>query len=274
MALSGKKLGDLGAILIVFVETDGTAVTGDTTPTAKKYKASTGAETTLVKDTDYTWAEVGSGLYTLTPIASVFDAVGEYAITAVDAGATAQVCRRLFDVQTSEIDDLSTAASLATTAAEVWTNATRTLTNVSASTQASRSGTVLNILRGDHYSTTLTGLGSIADRSKLWFTVKRTADDADSEALIQILLTTPADAGDGLQLLNGAATTAAYGSITVVDEDTGSITLALSALATEDLEQRDCVYDIQMLTVAGVVSTPLKSSVTLDVSEDITRATS
>lgn len=136
---------------------------------------------------------------------------------------------------------------------------------LAAATLGAEVGTI-SLRRGDTFSRQLTGLGSLAGRSKLWFTVKAQHEDADSAAKVQIT-----EAG-GLVILNGAAGTSGDGSLTVDDAAAGDITLALepeasAALAVSVLWR----YDVQML--AGTVVTTLAEG-NFRVEPDITQSVS
>ena len=126
----------------------------------------------------------------------------------------------------------------------------------------------IEIQRGDTLSRTFSGLGSVAARENLWFTVKRQLSDTDAESLIQIDLST------GLLYLNGSSVPAARqanGSIVVDDEDAGDITVTLKPAEADDLpDVDDAKYDVQMLTTLGVVSTLVSGDAV--VSADVTRA--
>lgn len=128
-------------------------------------------------------------------------------------------------------------------------------------------GTTLTIRRGDSLGVSITGLGDISGRSKLWFTVKSSTGEADSAALIQIEETA------GLLYINGAAAgTAANGSITVTDESAGDLTIALDEMETAKLSPSGSLsYDIQILDSGDITTlTDAEANVTADV----TRATS
>lgn len=199
-----------------------------------------------------------------------------------------------FQVQTYDLDDVAipgsamtlasgaiTAAVVATGAIDadalaadagteigtaVWASTTRTLTQAAASVAAAVAGSTITITRGDSLSAALTGLGNISTRTKLWFTVKTSVDDADTAAIIQIEET------GGLLYLNGAAGTAANGDITVTNETTGAITITLSAASTAALTAVDgLTYDVQMLTATAVTTLTTGSCV---VSADVTKAVS
>jgi hypothetical protein len=153
------------------------------------------------------------------------------------------------------------------TAAEVWAHATRTLTTPAGEPlpevyDAGR----LNIHRGDTFSASITGLGGLAARTKLYWTIKDDRADADAASSAKVEETA------GLQVLNGAvAQTATDGDITVDDEAAGDVTLLLKAAATATLTPGRHFYDIQMVTAATVATVATGMVV---VSPDVTRATS
>ena len=148
-----------------------------------------------------------------------------------------------------------------------WTEGTRTLTQSAASVTAAVSGDMISIHRGDTFTASITGLGNISTRTKLWFSVKENKSDADTAAIIMIEETT------GLIYLNGAAASVAgNGTITVNDAVTGSITVTLAAAETDDLiPQGGLYYDVQMLSASGVSTL---SDGPCAVVADITRAVS
>ena len=148
---------------------------------------------------------------------------------------------------------------------DVWGYTTRTLTASAAATTSTVSGSSITATRGDTLTASLTGLGNISSRTKLWFTVKEEEEDLDAAAIVQIEET------DGLKYINGAAAgTAANGSITVSNETTGALTIVLKPAETDDLAVGRYKYDIQWLSSAGVVTTA--TSGVFEVVADITRA--
>jgi hypothetical protein len=158
---------------------------------------------------------------------------------------------------------LSSAAAIA---AAVWAYATRTLTSSAAATAATVEGDNITITRGDTASISITGLGSIADRSTLWFTVKKQEREADTRATIQIT-----ESG-GLLRLNGSTTTSGNGSITVDSAASGDVTIAIDEAATAELDPGQYIYDIQVLRSGGSVGT--LTSGKFIVSADVTRSIS
>jgi hypothetical protein len=151
-------------------------------------------------------------------------------------------------------------------AESVWTQSPRTLTQSAASIAAAVAGSAITIHRGDTTSIAITGLGNISARTKLWFTVKRNAAEADSAAIVQVT-----EAG-GLITLNGAAGTTGDGAITIDDATTGNITITLKASSTALLKVSiGLLADVQMLTASGVTTL---AEMSVEIAADITLAVS
>lgn len=151
-------------------------------------------------------------------------------------------------------------------AADIWAYAPRTLTQSAAQVAAAVQGSDLVCKRGDTFTASLTGIGALTGRTKLWFTVKGNKAQADTAALLQIV------EGTGLTVLNGAAATASQGSLTVTDASLGNVTIVLDEEATALLRpSAHYYYDIQMLSAGGVVT---RTEGDFEVHEDVTRAIS
>lgn len=153
------------------------------------------------------------------------------------------------------------------TAAEIWSYVSRTLTQTAAEVQEAMTGTNIVIHRGDTWSWSLTGLGNISARTKLYFTLKSSTIHADSDALVQVEET------GGLLRLNGAAVESGDGGELAVDDETsGDITITLSAATTAQLTPAPgLVYDVQMVTATGVDTlTQASATVTADVTRSVT----
>lgn len=138
---------------------------------------------------------------------------------------------------------------------------------------AINSGGMITIHRGDLTSFQLTDLGSLVGRTgeKIYFTVKAAEYTAasvdDTVATIQVTETT------GATRLNGEATTASYGAITVNDPADGDITISLQHQLTTALPIADgYYYDVQLINSAGKPVTLTKGL--LNVNADVTRSTS
>lgn len=190
------------------------------------------------------------------------------ALTAYDPPTDAEMDAALLVIRGADGDTLETLSDQldAQEPADVWGYTTRTLTTTAAQVTAAVAAGVITIHRGDSLSASLTGLGNISARSKLWFTVKGAYGDADSAAIIQIEETA------GLVYLNGAAGTAAQGDITVDDAVAGDITITMAAAATAALgPQSGLAYDVQVLDASGVTTRAVGEC---DVSADVTRAVS
>ncbi len=84
-------------------------------------------------------------------------------------------------------------------------------------------------------------VGSLTGYKKIWFTVKTTQAQVDTLSIIQIAKYV--GGGDGLLYLMGAPGAAGNGSIAIVTEATGAITVTLAAAAAASLVGgRDALY--------------------------------
>lgn len=120
--------------------------------------------------------------------------------------------------------------------------------------------------RGDTWTIAIPGMDSLAARTKLWFTVKRSKSDYDSAALVMIEETA------GLLYIAGkAAATAANGSITVTNAAAGNITVTVKGTETFKLPVVDDIfYDVQMLTASGPKTMAIG---VFNIRADVTRVT-
>jgi len=186
--------------------------------------------------------EIGGGLYTKRYVLANED-LYEYFCWAEYTGAVS--------LDSDYAVQITPGSSVGEVATAVWAYSTRTLTQAISALVATLVGTAITIKRGDSFSVPFTGLGDISGRSKLWFTVKRGKHDSDAESIIQT------EESAGLLRLNGADASArsGNGSITVTDENTGDLTIALDEAETDDLTTQRLHYDIQMLTAGGTVTT-------------------
>ena len=122
--------------------------------------------------------------------------------------------------------------------------------------------------RGNSWAISITDLGSLVGYTSIWFTIKSSPEDADSASIVQIKKNATG-VGDGLLYLNGAAGTAAQGSITIDDATDGDITVVLDEAATATLYPGAYVQDVQTL-IAAAVATPSYGTFTIE--SDTTRA--
>lgn len=164
-------------------------------------------------------------------------------------------------------DVFAAIASVGAVAAAVWAYATRTLTQAAAAVAAALAGSTITVRRGDTLTVSITGLGSVANRTKLWIAAKADRGHPDTAAVFVIEETAK------LQVINGTpATTAANGTLTVTDAAAGDLTIVLAGVETAKLaELTGGFYDIQVLETAGPRTL---TDGTLAVTLDVTRATS
>ena len=137
---------------------------------------------------------------------------------------------------------------------------------LSSSSDSTTSGAITRT-RGNTWTINAT-IGAITGYTSLWFTAKWDRDDTDISSVLQIKLNSPS-ASDGLLYVNGAAASdSAKGSITVSDDTTGAIIIAVDETITQYLPPAGLYYDIQVLN-SGTVTTP--DSGTLTITADVTR---
>lgn len=210
-------------------------------------------------NTSATLTAVSSGLYYIELTAAELDTPGKIFLRYKSAATREHQSQ--FDVVAY---DPFTAGSVPASAAEVWANATRTLTQSGIQVTAMVVGATITVLRGDTLSITLTGIGNITGNTKLWFTVKA-SDVADSASQLQV------ERSVGLLYVNGSAGTAGQGSITVNDAATGNITIGVLPAASSSLVAGNYSYDVQAL-IGGAVTTLVTGR--FDVTFDISRAVS
>jgi len=192
--------------------------------------------------------------------AGAFDNVADSVEAIRDRGDAAWATAAGFAVPGDEMDLVDDAIT------DIWGHSSRTLTQSAADVTAALTGSALSIKRGDTYTKTLTGLGNLSDRTKLWLTVKKSKASLDSAATLQLVEST------GLTKLNSANTTAAWGSLVVDDEVAGDVTITFEADATKDLTPTNeavMYYDIQKKTATGITTVTEEE---VEVTDDVTRA--
>lgn len=131
-------------------------------------------------------------------------------------------------------------------------------------------GDVITIYQAVSLSATISGLSIPAAWTKLWFTVKQDSSQADADAIIQMIETNPGAGTDGLLRLNGAAGTAANGTLTV-SQAAGTVVIDLLATVTDDLALATGLHwSLKALATAG--ATTLLAVGTLNVRGQATAA--
>src|SRR3990172_6459864 len=150
-------------------------------------------------------------------------------------------------------------------AVDIWGYDYRTLTQSAESIASALSGDKITVKRGDTLSVSLTGLGNISTRTKLYFTVKRKQELSDDDSTVLIEETA------GLVRFNASpAPVAGDGSIPVDNETSGNITIELIATRAAEFTLGTYQYDVQMITSTGEVSTLAQG--TFAITSDITKA--
>lgn len=224
------------------------------------------ADTSVNSDTYARIGAAGAGLTALgdARLANLDAAVSTRAVAGDAMALTAAAVDAVWDELTAGHAIAGSAGKALSDASDPWAAAVRTLTSSAAATAATVAGSTVTVTRGDTWSVSITGLGNIAARSKLWWTIKKDQADADAAAIVQV------EEAGGLLYLNGAATTTTNATLVVDDALAGNVTLTVKPAATATIGKANLLYDIQMLTGAGAVQTLTSGSFVVD--KDITRA--
>jgi len=135
--------------------------------------------------------------------------------------------------------------------ANVWGYPIRTLTYPHADGATSQIGTVA-ITRAVTYTKRFTVVIP-ATWTKIWFTLKKSATQADTKSLVQVVVSNPGVVlTDGLLYLNAVAATAVGLAGLVVDQPNGTIDLTIKDEATALLDQDlELGYDVKCLKADG-----------------------
>jgi hypothetical protein len=140
---------------------------------------------------------------------------------------------------------------------------------ISAVVSAAIAGTAVTIVgakQGNHLAATigatlaatLSGLTISSTWSKVYFTVKERAADADASSIVQVVVSNPAVAlTDGALYVQKAGASAAQrtqGGLTVT-QAAGTVAIALDEALTGALrEKADLVYDVKEITSGGAAN--------------------
>lgn len=191
------------------------------------------------------WTYVAGGGRTLT----------DYGTLVADTAAAvwAFANRTLTDYGTMASDIVAgvIANVVAPIVAALWGAPSRTLTQTAAQVRAAVEGSTLNVGISTTFEATLTGMIIPANWETIYFTIKDRKSLDDTQARVQIVVSNPADPTDGLLILNGAATTAAWGAL-VIDQPNGTATITIDDDATALLAERSGqYYDIKVLLDDG-----------------------
>lgn len=98
----------------------------------------------------------------------------------------------------------------------------------------------------------VSGLTIPADWIACYWTVKRSTDDPDAEALVQILESNPGDGDDGVQVLAGEAVEDGSDGSLTVNQAGGTVAIVLGDASTALLEDAvELVWDVKFHNPAG-----------------------
>ena len=170
------------------------------------------------------------------------------------------------------LSDQMDAAALEATAQEILEDTGTTIPGLMAAelsnTSDSTASGAITRTRGNSWTINAT-IGAITGYTSLWFTVKHSQDDADSDAILQIKLNSTGSDDDLLYVNGATASDSTLGTITVSDASTGAIIIAVDETVTDDMPAGAFYYDVQVLN-SGTVTTP--DSGTFTITADVTRS--
>lgn len=128
-----------------------------------------------------------------------------------------------------------------------WSAPSRTLTQPAAEVTQAVAGPDITVTQSCDFDATFTDLGDLTDRVELYWCMKSTPKDAPDEALVL------ASETSGIIVLNGEEpANPALGTITVDNEDSGTVTVHISGLATQSIDTvLNGVHGFRVKTATG-----------------------
>ena len=153
------------------------------------------------------------------------------------------------------------------TSANIWENATRTLTQTALEIASTVKGSEINIYNDTSISFSLTGLGSLSGYTEIYFTCKSNINVPDENSIFQISQT-----GGLLYLYQTSIPESTDGSLTVDDEGVGNITIKLAPTSAAMLPNISGLsYDVKLITATDA---NVLTSEKLNILQTITQAVS
>jgi hypothetical protein len=126
--------------------------------------------------------------------------------------------------------------------------------------------TLITAMRGDTLTVTLPLMGDISSRESMLWTCKKSSNDVDTAAVLQV-----SEAGGLLRTDGVTAADSTLGSLTVNSASLGTVTLVLKAAALARFNAIAGLYWDCQIKTATTVSTPVSGR--MNISSDITRST-
>lgn len=246
-------------IFYAFYTVNGLGTTGLTVTTDVWEIVADGTATEIASAQSAT--EIGDGLYRYRVVAGSVDATAEYiaVFKCTDTTIDQRHIPAIWVVGKDWVENVDAASSTLSTltAAQVWAYVTRTLTQSAAQIHDIIEGSMITVYQYSLWEFSITGLGDISDRSRLYFTAKEDLDSDDDEAATIVQL----EETDGLLYIDGAAADdALMGTLTVDDEILGNISGVVNPSVTGIDAPKLGLYDVRRITAAGVALPPLTIS--------------
>lgn len=218
-----------------------------------------------------TVAAIQSGLSTLTT--SDIDArLNAYdPATGTEAAAILAAIAALNNLSSAGAQ-AAAAAALAAYDAATGADVTAIAAQVTAQNPATYDAGIITMQRGATFDATLTGLTIPSNCTSAILTIKRRVGDADTSAILQILVSNPSGGSDGLQRVNGSISgvTASDASLVVTQAD-GEMAIHIEDAATIQISSGSYWYDCKFYygSSDSVATTPQRWNVTGIVTEAI-----
>lgn len=204
--------------------------------------------------------ERGDGWYSIAITSSVTNIIGELAFHITATGADNNDF--VYNVYSNDMSSV---------VPSIWSNSERTLTYPVVNRDVEINSDFIECVRGDTFEKTISALGDISDYASIYFTVKEFyKKDLDASSTLQAAKKTTGT--EGLLYLNGVEVDyPEWGSITINNSTTGSITVMVKPEATKNLNiKSDYRYDIEIVRTDDTVATLAMG--TFSVVGDVTRA--
>ena len=184
--------------------------------------------------------------------AATFDESTAFPLASADTGSTA-VARTGADGDTLEtLSDQIDGVGGGGVADEVWSHATRTLTHPQVSLLGDPDTNNLECIIAATFEVTWSGLNIDATWTAIEFTAKKLLYEADTTALLQVLISNPGAGGDGLQRYMGLAGGAYVANAALtVDQPNGAVTLLVEDDVTALLTKQKVYYDLKLMLADG-----------------------
>jgi len=225
------------------------------------------ANQTIMKD----WLQaLMSKTYTLQNAVGTYDPATDSNEAIRDNQAGADVAAIADAVLDELLSEHTTSGSLGKTISDMADGSTTlsvSIANAATSIPSVLDGGTISVRKAATLTLSVTGLGSLASRSNIYFTGKISPAQPDADSLFQV-----SESGGLLVINGGTPDSSSNGSITVDDEAAGDITITIKASEMAKLDVTSGHADIKLIKLDGTVS--VLQEYTLNITDVVTLKTS